>query len=161
MGGCSPIDVYRRMVVCDCWHGHVEVVDLGPCKSSTSVVWERAIREAGERRLIVYTDGSRDDDGRVGGGWHAPRNGARSVRVGNVTTVWDGEVAGIHQALRIAPEVHILVPSDSTAELQVVKRAARSGHGCLQECGILLHSRTYYCSLFSLCHMFIIFVISY
>ena len=31
----------------------------------------------------------------------------------------------------------------------------------LQEYVILLHSRTYYCLLFSLYHMFIIFVISY
>ena len=51
-----------------CWRGSVDVVDLGPCKSSTSAVWERAIREAGERRLLVYTDGSRDSDGRVGAG---------------------------------------------------------------------------------------------
>ena len=47
----------------DCWRGHVEVVDLGPCKTSTSVVWEREMREAGEGRLIVYTDGSRGDNG--------------------------------------------------------------------------------------------------
>ena len=33
--------------------------------------------------------------------------------------------------------------------------------GPLQEYGILPHSRTYYCLLFSLYHMFIIFVISY
>ena len=31
----------------------------------------------------------------------------------------------------------------------------------LQEYGILPHSRTYYCLLFSLYHMFIVFVISY
>ena len=80
---------------CDCWHRHVDVVDLGPCKSSTSEVWERAIKEAGERRLVVYTDGSRDGDGRVGDGWHVSGNGAGSVAVGSITTVWDGEVAGI------------------------------------------------------------------
>ena len=37
----------------DCWRGHLDVVDLGPCKSSTSEVWERAIKEAGEGRLVV------------------------------------------------------------------------------------------------------------
>ena len=47
----------------DCWRGHVDVVDLGPCKSSTSTVWERTIREASEKRLVVYTDGSRGGDG--------------------------------------------------------------------------------------------------
>ena len=70
-------------------------MDIGPCKSSTAVVWERAIREAGEWRLVVYTDGSRVSDGRVGGGWHAPGNGAGRVAVGYIATVWDGEVAGI------------------------------------------------------------------
>ena len=113
----------------DCWRGHVDVVDLGPCKSSTSDVWERAIREAGERRLVVYTDGSRYGHGRVGGGWHAPGNGAGSVAVGSIATVWDGEVAGIRQALRMTPEVDILVLSDSTAALRAIKRTARSGRG--------------------------------
>ena len=49
-------------------------------------------------------------------------------------------------------------------------KAARSGHARMvelllrkgvQEYGILPHSRTYYCLLFSLYHMFIVFVISY
>ena len=66
----------------DCWRGHVDVVDLGPCKSSTSEVWEQAIKEAGERRLVVYTDGSRDGDGWVGGRWYGLENGACSVAVG-------------------------------------------------------------------------------
>ena len=65
----------------DCWGGRVDVVDIGPCKSSTSAVWERAIREPCEGRLVVYTDGSRDGYGRVGGGWHAPVNGAGSITV--------------------------------------------------------------------------------
>ena len=113
----------------DCWRGHVDVVDLGPCKTSTSEVWERAIKEAGERRLVVYTDGSRDSDGRVGGGSHASGNGAGSVAVASIATVWDAEVAGIPQALRMIPEVDILVLSDSTAALQAIKRAARGGRG--------------------------------
>ena len=107
-----------------CWRGRVDVVDLGPSKSSTCAVWEQAIRGAGDRRLVVYTDGSRDSDGRVGGWWHAPGNGAGSVAVGSIATVWDGEVAGIRQALRMAPDVDVLVLSDSTAALQAIKRAA-------------------------------------
>ena len=112
-----------------CWGGRVDVVDLGPSKSSTCAVWERAIREAGERRLVVYTDSRRDSDGRVGGGWHAPGNGAGSVTAGSIATVWDGEVAGIHQPLRMAPDVDTLVLSDSTAVLRAIKRAADRVHG--------------------------------
>ena len=104
-------------------------MDLKPCTSSTSVVWERAIREAGGEGLVVYTDGSRDGDGRVGGGWHALVNVAVSVTVGNIATVWDWGVAGIRQALRMAPEVDILVLSDSTAALQAIKRATSMGRG--------------------------------
>ena len=112
-----------------CWRGSVDVVDLGPSKSSTSAVWERAISEAGERRFVLYTDGSRDSDGRVGGGWHALGNGAGSVASGSIATVWDGEVAGIRQALRMAPDVDMLVLSDSTAVLRAIKRAADRGRG--------------------------------
>ena len=112
-----------------CWRGSVDVVNLGPSKSSTCAVWEQAIREAGERRLVVYTDGSRDSDGQIGGGWHAPGNGAGSVAVGSIATVWDGEVAGIRQALRMAPDVDVLVLSDSTAALRAIKRATDSGRG--------------------------------
>ena len=112
-----------------CWRGRVDIVNLRPCKSSASAVWEQEIREAGEQRLEVYTDGSRDSDGRVAGGWHASGNGAGSVAVGNIATVWDGEVAGIRQALRMAPDVDILVLSDSTAALRAIKQAAGSGRG--------------------------------
>ena len=112
-----------------CWRGRVDVVDLGPSKSSTCAVWERAISEAGDRRLVVYTDGSRDSDGRVGGGRHAPGNGAGSVAVGSIATVRDGEVAGIRQTLRMAPDVDVLVLSDSTAALRAIKRAADKGRG--------------------------------
>ena len=107
----------------------MDVVDLGLCKSSASAMWERAIKEAGERRLVVYPDGSRDGDGRVGGGWHGPGNGAGSVAVGSIATVWDGEVAGIRLALTMVPDVDILVLSNSTAALWAVKRAAGSGRG--------------------------------
>ena len=87
----------------DCWQGMVDMVELGLCKSSTPELWEQAIKDTSQRRLVVYTDSSKDGDGRVGGGWHAPGNGAGSVAVGSIATVWDGEVAGIRQALRMSP----------------------------------------------------------
>ena len=79
--------------------------------------------------MVVCTDGSGDFYGRVGGRWHAPGNRAGSVAVGNIATVWDGEVAEIRQALRMAPEVDVLVLSDSTAALQAIKHTARDGRG--------------------------------
>ena len=43
--------------------------------------------------------------------------------------MWDGEVAGICQALRMAPDVDVLVPSDSTAASRAIKQAADKGRG--------------------------------
>ena len=117
----------------ECWSGHVDVVDLGCCKTSTSAAWEQAIGNASEGRLVIYTDGSTDGGGRVKGGWHTQGNGAGSVAVGNVATLWDGEVAGIRQALRMAPDIDILVLSDSTAALQAVVRAARNRRGLTRD----------------------------
>lgn len=70
-----------------CERGEVHVVDLGPCGTSTSAVWEEAIKNAAGGRLVAYMDGSRDDDGRVGGGWYADGNRAGSIAVGNVATI--------------------------------------------------------------------------
>ena len=105
------------------------VVGLGPCRTSTPAVWEAAIMEAANSDMMVYTNGSRDQEGRVEGGWHADGNGPGSVAVGLIATVWDGKVAGIRQALRLTPDVGILVLSDSRAALLGMRRAARSGHG--------------------------------
>ena len=112
-----------------CWRGDVNLVDLGPCRTATAMEWEKAIRGAAGGDLVVYTDGSRDQEGGVGGGWYANGNGADSVAVGTIGTVWDWKVAGIHQALRLASEVDVLVLSDSNAALMAVKRTAGVGRG--------------------------------
>lgn len=46
-----------------------------------------------------------------------------------MATVWDGEVAGTRQVLRLTPDVGIIVLSDSKAVLLGMKRAVISGHG--------------------------------
>ena len=109
------------------------MVDVGPCRTSTPAVDEVAIEKTASGDMVVYTDGSRDQEGRVGGRWYADGNGAGSVAVGLVATVWDWEVAGIRQALRLSLEVGILVLSDSKAALLSIKRAARYGHGRIRD----------------------------
>ena len=74
----------------------------------------------------MYTDGSMTE-GLVGGGWASEGVGGGSVALGSCATVWDGEVAGIRQALRIMPEGDLLVLSDSKAAIQAVVKAARLG----------------------------------
>lgn len=111
------------------WRGRVTVVDLGSCHLFTSVAWEEAIRAEATGRQVVYTDGNMDQVGRVGGGWYADGNGAGSVAVGNVATVWHGKVAGMRQALQLALNTDVLVLSDSKAALLGIGRAASCGQG--------------------------------
>ena len=112
-----------------CWRGGVHIVDVGPFNTSASTLWEEAIRSVAGRRLVVYTDCSKDDGGRVGSEWYSSGNGAGSVVVGNVVTVWDVEIAGIRQAVRLAPDVDILVLTDLKASLLPIKRSVSSGKG--------------------------------
>ena len=112
-----------------CWRGEVQVVDLGLCKTSTTIAWEEAISNAAGGKLVGYTDGSRNEDGRDGGGWYADGNGAGSVAVDDVATVWDGEIAGIRQALRLAPDVDILVLTDLKTALMAIEKSANGAKG--------------------------------
>ena len=70
-----------------CWQREINVVDLGPCRTSTPAVWEAAIAVTANEDMVVYTYGSRDQEDRVVGGWHADGDGAGSVAVGLVATV--------------------------------------------------------------------------
>ena len=106
--------------------GDVPATECGNAEDLRCI--ERELREEGE-----FHNGSRDGNGGVGGGWHASGNGAGSVAVCDIATVWDGEVAGIRQALRMAPEVDVLVLSNSRTALQAIKRAARSERGCSRD----------------------------
>lgn len=111
------------------WRGEIYMIDLGPCKTSTAAQWEKSIKYVAGGRLVVYTDGSRDGGDRVSRGWYADGNGAGSVAFGNVTTVWDGEGAGIWLTLRLAPDVDILVLTDSKVSLLAIRKSASSEKG--------------------------------
>ena len=96
-----------------CWCGEVVVEDLGIGSDASVVDWMQGINRV--RRLVdlLFTNGSRDKLGRVGGGWWGSRGGSGSVAVGTVATVWDGEVAGMRLALESVPVTPTLVLSDS------------------------------------------------
>ena len=95
------------------WGGEVEMCDVeevrisctASCKADT---WEEKIEEAaGERDAIMFTDGSKSKDGKAAGGWAkdtfqaGPRDGGRYL--GEGATVWNGEVAGMAEALEHGP----------------------------------------------------------
>ena len=89
--------------------------------------WEEAISRVGEGCLVAYSDGSRDELGRVAGSWCGPRGAEGCVLVGMGATVWDGEIAGMRLALESLPVVHVLLLSDSQAAISAVCNAAAGG----------------------------------
>ena len=105
----------------------MEVVDLGVGVGGTSLDWERAIESVGGGCVVAFTDGSRDEFGRVAGGWCDSRGGEGCELVGSVATVWDGEIGGMRLALESLPVTPLLVLSDSKAALAAVRNAALAG----------------------------------
>ena len=110
-----------------CWRGAIGVVDLGLGGEALVGEWEAAIERVRDGDGLLFTDGSRDEFGRVGGGWWGSRRGSGSVVVGTVATVWDGEVAGMQLALESVAVSPVLVLSDSQAAIASVRNAVACG----------------------------------
>jgi len=101
-----------------------------------------AINQAREyyEAMGVYTDGSMNEYGMVGGGWYA-KGGKRlgGVTLGKIATVWDGEVYGVREALEDAPsDSNVLILSDSQAAIAAVKKAGRTGKARTRDFKILM-----------------------
>ena len=112
---------------CACWRGKVAMVDLGVGAGGGAQDWEEAISSVAAGCVVAFSDGSRDESGRVAGGWCDSRGGEGCGLVGSVATLWDGEVAGMRLVLEAQPVVPLLVLSDSRAVLAAVKNAAGVG----------------------------------
>ena len=110
-----------------CWQGVVTTADLGVGPGGLGVDWEEAICRVGEGYVVAYSDGSRDESGRVVGGWCGPRGAEGCVLVGTVATVWDGEIAGMRLALESLPVVPVLLLSDYQAAISAVFNTAADG----------------------------------
>lgn len=95
----------------------IPTVDLGLSGISKAAQWVKRIEEVKGEDTVVYTDGSMSEDGKVGGGWCSEGGSCKgSVGLGRMTTVWDGEVAGLKKALERAPSHwKILLLTDSQA----------------------------------------------
>ena len=74
-----------------CWRGVIEVVNLGFGGEASVEEWKAAIGRTRGDSDLLFTDGSRDKLGRVGGGWWSFRRGSGSVAVGTVATIGDGD----------------------------------------------------------------------
>ena len=91
--------------------------------------WQLAINETRGNATVVFTDGSRDESGRVGAGWYVEGGLAQGhLGLGKCATVWDGEVAGMRKGLEaVDRRKKVLILSDSQAAIAAVKRAGRTG----------------------------------
>ena len=110
-----------------CWHRVVEVVDLRLGGDASVGDWEAAIERARDGVALLFRDGSRDESGRVGGGWWGSRGGCGSVALGTVATVWDGEIPGMRLALESIAVASVLVLSDSQSVIASIRNAAARG----------------------------------
>jgi len=83
--------------------GEIPEVKLQANKDSKADRWELAICEAREEPVGVFTDGSMNEEGKVGGKWHEEGLGGGKEGLGKLATVWDEEVVGMRGGLQSAP----------------------------------------------------------
>ena len=109
----------------------VPEVKLQAQADSKAEVWTEAINQARElyNATGIYTDGSMNEDGVVGAGWHVEGGKKQGgATLGKLVTVWDGEVCGVRGALEDARNnSNVLILSDSQAAIAAVKKAGRIG----------------------------------
>ena len=98
------------------WGGDIERCELQEtnlqCGTNTpKTTWEKAISLT--KRTPIYTDGSRSEEGVVGGGYYL-QQGQLGVRVGTMATVWDGEFTGMKMSLKAAGNIEdkVIILSD-------------------------------------------------
>ena len=70
-----------------CWRGEVAMVDLGVGDGGEAQDWEEAISSVAGGCVVAFSKGSRDESGRVAGGWCDSRGGEGCGLVGSVATV--------------------------------------------------------------------------
>ena len=73
-----------------CWRVEVAMVNLGVGAGGEAQDWDEAISRVAGGCVVAFPDGSRDESGRVAGGWCDSRGGGGCGLVGSVATVWDG-----------------------------------------------------------------------
>src|SRR5258705_406963 len=79
-----------------CPRVQVDELDLELGSTDNRDWWEYRLQDEDliQGRKLVYSDGSKLEDGKVGGGWYGEQQ-MGSTRVGDTVTVWDGEIAGM------------------------------------------------------------------
>ena len=53
-----------------CEVGEIAIINLPTTRDSTKERWELGINEVGEGKVVIFSDGSKQENGRVGAGWY-------------------------------------------------------------------------------------------
>ena len=112
-----------------CPRVEVEEIELEIEKADGKEWWEYRLKDQDliQGRNLVYSDGSKLEDGKVGGGWYGEEE-TGSAQVGNTATVWDGEIAGMLGAAEtFKPGAQIVLLTDSKAAINAVKKVGSTG----------------------------------
>ena len=113
-------------------------------KDSPAPYWQEAIVSVDA--TPIYTDGSKSEQGIVGGGYWFSQ-GKLGIRVGDRATVWDGEIAGLERGIQAARnrDWKVLLLTDSKAAIQATQKAGRTGRArtrALAALGSEIYTRT-------------------
>ena len=107
----------------------VPEISLNCSPTDPKAKWERNIEKAKEGNWVLYSDGSKNEEGRVGSGWvsHGGKIEGKEG-LGKLATVWDGEVKTVAEALSAWDKSgKVIVLSDSQAAIAAIKKPGQTG----------------------------------
>ena len=80
--------------------GEVPEINLNCSATASKAKWERSIERVKEENWVLYSNGSKNEERRVGSGWvsHGGKIQGK-IGLGKLATVWDGEIKAIAEAL--------------------------------------------------------------
>ena len=118
-----------------CQEAEIEEVEVQPMDDPKDPgAWEKEIGKEGVGGAYIFSDGSLLEIGNVGGGaFMVGTDGAEvevKVEIGDVATVWNGEVGSMPRGLRLTKamrEEKVLILADLKAAIAAVKRPAKPG----------------------------------
>ena len=113
----------------DCAKNCVPEIDLNCSPTDSKSKWKRNIEKVKEGNWVLYSNGSKNEEGKVGSGWvsHGGRIQGKEG-LGKLVTVWDGEVKAVAEALSAWDKSgKVIVLSDSQATIAAIKKAGKTG----------------------------------
>ena len=113
----------------DCAKNHVLKINLNCSSTASRSKQEKNIERAKEGNWVLYSDGSKNKEGRVGSGWVSHRGKIQGKEgLGKLATVWDREVKVVAEALSAWDKSgKVIVLADSQVAIPSIKQAGKTG----------------------------------